>query len=133
MADQNFVHPELKAGEILLLNVKDNENFGVPPFCESVRRGEVAYITGGGEIVPNMKPLFGMLKKPTFIPRNIRITGNTDPIGMPQIKDGDVFKTVQPNTPESIKCAKAYPKSAFIMVDGFGLYRVDEVEFEYVN
>lgn len=58
----DFKHPELQDGEIFLLNVKDSENFGVPPFCESTRRGNVAYITGGGQVVPDMKPLFGKLK-----------------------------------------------------------------------
>lgn len=57
-----FTHPELQADEIFLLNVKDSENFGVPPFCISTRRGEIAYITGGGQVVPDMKPLFGKVK-----------------------------------------------------------------------
>jgi len=57
-----WVHPELKDGEVLLLNVKDSEDWGCPPFCHSVRRGEVAYTTGGKEIVKEMKPLFGLLK-----------------------------------------------------------------------
>lgn len=57
-----WVHPEQKSGEILLLNVKDNEVWGVPSFCESIRRGNVAYTTNGKEIVLDMKPLFGKLK-----------------------------------------------------------------------
>ncbi len=59
----DFIHPELKDGEIFLLNVYTNEEFGVPKFCVSTRLGNVAYTTGGEEIVENAKPLFGLLKK----------------------------------------------------------------------
>jgi len=60
--NKNWTHPELKEGEILLINVKDNEQWGTPLFCSSTRRGEVAYTTGGKEVVPSMKPLFATLK-----------------------------------------------------------------------
>lgn len=56
-----YKHPEQQDGEVFLLNIKDNEDWGVPPFCESVRRGDTAYSTTG-EVVPDMKPLFGKLK-----------------------------------------------------------------------
>lgn len=56
-----YKHPEQQDGEIFLLNVKDSEEWGTPPFCESTRRGNVAYTTTG-EVVPDMKPLFGTLK-----------------------------------------------------------------------
>lgn len=57
-------HPEQKPNEVLLINVKDNEDWEsrLPNWIESVRRGHVAYTTGGKEIVPEMKPLFGILK-----------------------------------------------------------------------
>ena len=57
-------HPEQKPNEVLLINVKDNEDWEnhLPPWIISVRRGEVAYSTGGKDIVPDMKPLFGILK-----------------------------------------------------------------------
>lgn len=61
--NNEWQHPELNKGEILLLNVKDNEKWGTPPFCSSTRRGEVAYTTNGKDIVSDMKPLFGKLKK----------------------------------------------------------------------
>lgn len=56
-----FKHPEIQDSEIFLLNVKDSEDWGIPPFCDSVRRGNVAYTTVG-DVVPDMKPLFGKLK-----------------------------------------------------------------------
>lgn len=57
-----FIHPEIKEGEIFLLNVKDAEVWNGHSACESVRRGTVAYSTTG-EIVEGYKPLFGILKK----------------------------------------------------------------------
>jgi hypothetical protein len=59
-----WIHPEQLPGEVLLINVKDNENWetNIPKFIQSVRRGNVAYTTGGKDIVPDMKPLFGILK-----------------------------------------------------------------------
>lgn len=63
--ENKWVHPEIKEGEIFIINVRDSEKFfSTPPeFCEYVRRGNVAYATGGKEIVNDMKPLFGKLKK----------------------------------------------------------------------
>ena len=57
-------HPELKDGEVLLLNVYEHEDWesNIPEWIESVRRGNVAYKTNSTEIVPNMKPLFAKLK-----------------------------------------------------------------------
>lgn len=57
-------HPELKENEVLLINVKDDEDWekNLPDWLVSVRRGEVAYTTGGKEVVKDMKPLFGLLK-----------------------------------------------------------------------
>jgi hypothetical protein len=56
-------HPELREGEILFINVKDAEDWSkVPSFLEYLRHGEIAYTTGGKEVVPDMKPLFGKLK-----------------------------------------------------------------------
>ena len=60
--NQNNEHPELKKGEIFLINVEKKERWGVPPFCSSTRRGKVAYNTRG-EVVSDMKPLFGKVKK----------------------------------------------------------------------
>ena len=45
---------ELKTNEIFLLNVYPNENWGVPPFCKSVRRGK--------ENDKGLSPLIGLLK-----------------------------------------------------------------------
>lgn len=56
-------HPELKNGEILLINVKNGERFSKPSFVKSLRIGKVAYTTEGLDVVPEMKPLFGLLKK----------------------------------------------------------------------
>lgn len=58
-----FKHPEIKEGEVLLINVLKDEVWDAPPFCVSVRRGNVAYTTNGKRIVQNMQPLFGLLKK----------------------------------------------------------------------
>lgn len=58
-----FRHPEIKEGEVLLINVLENEVWEAPPFCVSVRRGNVAYTSNGKRIVQNMQPLFGLLKK----------------------------------------------------------------------
>lgn len=58
-----FLHPEIKEGEVFLLNVKANENFSIPNFCSSIRYGSVAYTTDGENVVEGMKPLFGILKK----------------------------------------------------------------------
>ena len=58
-------HPEQRENEIFLINVRDDENWEnkIPNWIESVRRGKIAYTTGQKDIVPNMKPLFGVLKK----------------------------------------------------------------------
>lgn len=57
-------HPEQQPNEVLLINVKDNENWedNLPNWIKSVRRGEIAYTTGFKKVVPDMKPLFGILK-----------------------------------------------------------------------
>jgi len=60
---KDWTHPEIKEGEIILINVKENERWGVPSFCSSTRRGKVAYTTNGVRIVEDMKPLFGKVKK----------------------------------------------------------------------
>lgn len=62
--ETTWKHPEQKDNEVLLINVKDEEDWEskLPGFIKSVRRGNVAYTTGGKEIVSNMKPLFGILK-----------------------------------------------------------------------
>lgn len=65
--------------------------------------------------------------------RKIRIIENTDPIGTPQIKDGDEYTTMEPNTPTLVALMKEYPTSVLIDLKGFGAYRVDEVEFEFVD
>ncbi len=67
---ERFVHPELKEGEVFLINAtqKELENgwWGKEPdFIESLRIGNIAYTTGGTETVPEMKPLFGKLKTKT--------------------------------------------------------------------
>ena len=64
VTDKPWTHPELKEGETLLINVRNSEDWenNLPSFIKSVRRGYVAYTTGGKEVVPNMKPLFGVLK-----------------------------------------------------------------------
>ena len=74
MTDKPWVHPELKRGEVLLINVRHSEDWenNLPDFIVSVRRGNVAYTTGGKVVVPNMKPLFGVLKQ-NKKPKNYRI------------------------------------------------------------
>lgn len=59
-----FKHPELKEGEIFLINVKDGEGWeeSLSMHFKSLRRGEIAYVTNGSEIVPDYKPLFGIPK-----------------------------------------------------------------------
>ena len=64
---ERFVHPEIREGEVFFINVsqKELENglWGKPPdFVQSLRVGNVAYTTGGTEVVPEWKPLFGILK-----------------------------------------------------------------------
>ena len=61
---KDWKHPELKENEIFLINVRDKEDWEskLSKDYKSVRRGKVAYATGGKEIVPNMKPLFAVLK-----------------------------------------------------------------------
>ena len=60
----NWKHPELKEGEEFLINVRDNEDWetNLKKHYKSLRRGTVAYVTNGSEIVPDMKPLFGLIK-----------------------------------------------------------------------
>ena len=60
-----WVHPEQKENEILLINAKENEDWEnkLLRWVASIRRGNVAYTTGGKEIVPDMKPLFVILEK----------------------------------------------------------------------
>ena len=65
MTTNNWKHPELKKNEFLIINVKDNENWflKLPDSIKLIRKGNVAYTTGGKEIVPDMKPLFGIRKR----------------------------------------------------------------------
>lgn len=58
-------HPEQMDNEVLLINVKPHEDWEskLPEWIQSVRRGQVAYTTYGKEIVPEMQPLFAILKK----------------------------------------------------------------------
>jgi len=67
-------HPELLKNEVFIINLKDNEDFetNLPDFIESTRRGNVAY-TLTGEVVPNMKPLFAILKAVSNKRGNIKI------------------------------------------------------------
>jgi hypothetical protein len=59
-----FKHPELKEGEEFLVNVKEGEDWekNLSKHFKSLRRGTVAYVTNGSEIVPDYKPLFGIPK-----------------------------------------------------------------------
>jgi hypothetical protein len=59
-----FKHPELKEGEVFLLNVKEGEDWekGLSMHFKTLRRGTIAYVTNGSEIVTGMKPLFGIPK-----------------------------------------------------------------------
>ena len=62
-SSEEWRHPELQEGEVVLINVRDEEEWSKPEFCEYVRRGEIAYTSGRRkEIVPNMRPLIGKLK-----------------------------------------------------------------------
>lgn len=68
MFKSDWTHPELKKEEILLINITEGEikagRWTTPPsFISELRIGEVAYTTGGVEIVQGYKPLFGVLKK----------------------------------------------------------------------
>ena len=67
-------HPELLKNEVFIINVKDNEDWEskLPDFIESTRRGNVAY-TLTGEVVPDMKPLFAVLKAVSNTHENIKI------------------------------------------------------------
>jgi len=57
-----WVHPEQKEDEIFFINVFNGENFNSPDFAKSSRLGDVAYTTGGKEVVPNARPMFITLK-----------------------------------------------------------------------
>jgi hypothetical protein len=59
-----FKHPELKEGEQFLVNVIEGEDWekNLSKHFKSLRRGTVAYVTNGSEIVPDYKPLFGIPK-----------------------------------------------------------------------
>src|ERR1035437_1526919 len=59
-----FKHPELKEGEEFLVNVKKGEDWenGLSKHFKSLRRGNIAYVTNGSEIVTDRKPLFGIPK-----------------------------------------------------------------------
>ena len=59
-----FKHPELKEGEQFLVNVKEGEDWekNLSKHFKSLRRGNIAYVTNGSEIVPDYKPLFGIPK-----------------------------------------------------------------------
>jgi hypothetical protein len=59
-----FKHPELKKGEEFIINVKDGEDWEtkLKTYYKSLRRGTVAYVTNGSEIVTDRKPLFGIPK-----------------------------------------------------------------------
>jgi hypothetical protein len=64
-ATENFYgkwqHPETLENEVFLINVSDDDDWSnIPDFLVSVRRGEVAYTTGGKAVVEGMKPLFGL-------------------------------------------------------------------------
>jgi hypothetical protein len=62
--NEQYKHPELREGEVFLINAKDGEdwsNFG-KGYIEYLRLGEVAYQTHSFTIVPGYKPLFGKLK-----------------------------------------------------------------------
>ena len=63
-SENTFKHPELKEGEQFLVNVKEGEDWesGLKKHFKSLRRGEIAYVTNGSEIVPDYKPLFGIPK-----------------------------------------------------------------------
>jgi hypothetical protein len=60
--DPNWKHPELQEGEIMLINIKQNEVWNKPDFMEYIRVGNIAYRTYGKGVVEDMKPLFGKLK-----------------------------------------------------------------------
>jgi len=57
-------HPEQHPNEIFLINIREAEKWREPrpSFILKVRVGNVAYRTGSTEVIPNMKPLFGILK-----------------------------------------------------------------------
>jgi hypothetical protein len=57
-----WVHPEQKEDEIFFINVFNGKNFNSPDFAKSSRLGDVAYTTGGKEVVPNARPMFITLK-----------------------------------------------------------------------
>jgi hypothetical protein len=61
----NATHPELLfESEIFLMNIKEGEdpNWLKPSHCCGVRTGNIAY-DNCGEVVKNMVPVFGKLKK----------------------------------------------------------------------
>ena len=57
-----WTHPEQKDDEIFFINVFNDEKFNTPDFAKSSRLGDVAYTTGGKEVVPNARPMFITLK-----------------------------------------------------------------------
>lgn len=69
-------HPEIKDGEILLMNVKKGEPlnniFAKNKTFEYIRLGDTAYKTNSTDIVPEMSPLFGKLKQNLKTPEQLQ-------------------------------------------------------------
>ena len=60
---QNTTHPELKEGEIFLINIHENDPpmEGIPSWLESTRKGTQAYTTIGKKLPQDQwHPLFGI-------------------------------------------------------------------------
>lgn len=59
-----IVHPEIKEGEVFLINAKKGEDWSssVPFFVKKTRRGTVAFKTNSFEVIEGYFPIFAVLK-----------------------------------------------------------------------
>jgi len=125
--EKQWKHPELKENEEFLLNVTDKENweFKLSKDFKSLRRGKVAYTTGGKEVVPNLKPLFGLKKSVRMRKLVVEYKKGFEP-SKDSINAGGVLIMFTPAINEDywIMRIKLYRNQALIAFPKFGLIGV---------
>ena len=125
--EKQWKHPELKENEEFLLNVTDKENweFKLSKDFKSLRRGKVAYTTGGKEVVPNLKPLFGLKKSVRMRKLVVEYKKGFEP-SKDSINAGGVLIMFTPAISEDywIMRIKLYRNQALIAFPKFGLIGV---------